>query len=242
MARGFRESRRRDRTRRQLAIFKWLFLIFGLLALGWIAYAAGTELARGEVRTLKEQVRSLESDLSSITSRAESLQVERDEALAKQNELQERVPTGEAREIFALLGEQLKLGVKKDRLMFLVRSAGNPVRCRNAPEQKRFIVQTGFTRGKNDWVAFARSAIVVRATGEPSRDSSGNAQAWFDEEQPVKVSFSKINGATTEVSGVLPLQHAVELGGDEYRFVITPASARGFLQVTGDKCQLPTGG
>lgn len=242
MARGFRESRRRDRSRKRLAVIKWLFLIFGLLALGWIAYAAGTELARNDVRNLKEQVSSLESDLSAITSRAESLQVEHDEALARQKALQEQVPTGEAREIFAVLSEQLKLGVKKERLMFLVRSAGEQVRCRNTPEQKRFIVQTGLTRGTNDWVAFARSSIIVRATGEPARTAGGAANAWFDKEKPITVSFTKINGSSTEVSGILPLQHSVELGGDEYRFVITPASARGFLQVTGDRCQLPAGG
>lgn len=241
MARGFRETRRRDRSRRRLAVLKWLFLLLGLLALGWIAYAAGTELARSEVRSLKEQVSSLESDLSAITSRAESLQVERDEALARQRALEEQVPTGEAREVFALLREQLELGVKKDRLMFLVRAAGEPVRCRNAPEQKRFIVQTGLTRGTNDWVAFAGSAIVVRATGEPSRAANGAPNAWFDEEKPVTVTFTKINGTVTEAAGILPLQHAVELGGEEYRFVITPAPARGFVQITGDKCQLPSG-
>lgn len=242
MARGFRESRRRDQSRRRLAFLKWLLLILALLGLGVIAYAAGSELARGQVRSLMEQVRSLESDLSVITARAESLQVERDEALAKQAALQEQVPTGNARELFALLSEQLKSGVKEERLKFLIRSSGGAVRCRNDPEQKRFIVQTGLTRGKNDWVAFARSAIVVRAQGEPSRSSNGAANAWFDQEKPITVTFSKINGATTEATGILPLQHSVELGGDEYRFVITPAPARGFLQVTADRCQLPTGG
>jgi len=242
MARGFRESRRRDQSRRRLAFLKWLFLVLALLGLGVIAYAAGSELARGQVRGLNEQVRSLESDLSVITARAESLQVERDEALAKQAALQEQVPTGKAREIFALLSKQLKSGVKEERLKFLVRSSGDAVRCRNDPEQKRFIVQTGFTRGKNDWVAFARSAIVVRAKGEPTRNASGAANAWFDQEKPVTISFAKINGAKTEATGILPLQHSVELGGDEYRFVITPAPARGFLQVTADRCQLPNGG
>jgi hypothetical protein len=50
MARGFRESRRRDRSKRRLAVLKWVFLILGLLGLGFMAYAAGTELARGQVR------------------------------------------------------------------------------------------------------------------------------------------------------------------------------------------------
>ncbi len=242
MARGFRESRRRDQARRKLAFHKWLLLILALLGLGVIAYAAGSELARGQVRNLNEQVRSLESDLAVITARAESLQVERDEALEKQAALQTQVPTGKEREIFALLSQQLNKGVKEERLKFLVRSSGDAVRCRNYPEQKRFIVQTSFTRGKNDWVAFARSAIVVRAQGEPTRSANGAANAWFDQEKPITVTFTKINGAKTEATGIVPLLHSVELGGDEYRFVITPSPARGFLQVTADRCQLPDGG
>ncbi len=242
MARGFRESRRRERTRHRSAAIKWLFVIVGLLALGGLAYAAGTELARGEVRNLKEQVRSLESDLSMITSRAESLQVERDEAVARQEALQDQVPTGPARKLFQLLTEQLKNGVKEERLAFLLRSAGEATRCQNEPEQRRFIVQTGITRGTNDWVTFADNAIVVRATGEPTPAAGGAAHSWFDPQKPVTVTFTKISGAKSEAIGVLPLQHSVELGGDEYRFVITPAPIRGFLQVTGDKCQLPAGG
>lgn len=241
MVRGFRESRRGERTRQRSGAIKWLLLIVCLLALGGLAYAAGTELARGEVRTLKEQMRSLESDLSMITSRAESLQVERNDALARQKALQDQVPTGKARKLYELLTGQLEQGVTEERLAFLLRSAGEAVRCRNEPEQKRFIVQTGITRGTNDWVTFAGNAIVVRATGEPTPATGGAAHAWFDPEKPVTVTFTEINGAKSEATGILPLQHSVELGGDEYRFIITPASSRGFLQVTGDRCQLPTG-
>src|SRR6056297_2033577 len=211
MARGFRETRRRDRAQRRLAVLKWMFLIFGLLALGWIAYAAGTELARGQVRTLEDKVETLEADLAAITSRAATLQTDYDEALAREETLAEQVPTGKAREIFAVIREQLEAGVDEDRLMFLVRSAGEGVRCRNEPEQKRFIVQTGVTQGENDWVAFARGAIVVRATGEAARNQAGAPHAWFDQSKPVTATFTELNGTKTEVSGVLPLHHSVEL-------------------------------
>jgi hypothetical protein len=242
MARGIRESRRREQNRRRVATLKWLLLVFGLLALGWLAYAAGTELARGQIGALEEQVRTLESELSATTARAEILQTERDAAVASQAALQDQVPTGRAGDLYALIADHLKNGVKEDRLLFLLRAAGDTVRCRNEPEQKRFIVQTGTTRGGNDWVAFARGGIVVRASGEPARTDDGAAHNWFDPERPVTVSFAKLNGATTTATGILPLEHSVELGGDEYRFVILPAPARGFLQVTGDRCQLPSGG
>ncbi|MGY9056169.1 MAG: hypothetical protein ACKVGZ_11310 [Alphaproteobacteria bacterium] len=239
MARGFRESRRRDRSKRRLAVLKWVFLILGLLGLGFMAYAAGTELARGQVREMKEKVEVLEADLSSITSRAAALQTERDEAVKREEALKEQVPTGKAREIFALLSKQLKAGVKEERLMFLVRSSGEAVRCRNEPVLKRFLVQTGLTRAKNDWVTFAKSAIVVRAKGEVARNAAGQPHAWFDQQKPITVSFTKINGGKSEATGLIPLQHSVVLGGDEYRFVITPAKARGFLQITADRCQVP---
>jgi hypothetical protein len=241
MARGFRESRRRERSKQRLAVLKWLFLVFGLLGLGFLAYAAGSELARGQVRTLEEKVRNLETDLSQITQHAENLQAERDEALKREKTLQAQVPTGKAREIHAAIRTQLQAGVKEERLMFLVQSASEPVRCRNQPEQKRFIVQTPGTTGHNAWVAFERSAIVVRATGEPARNNAGQPHAWYDEEKPVSVTFTKINGTKSDVTGVLPIQHSVSLGGYEYRFVITPSPARGFLQITGDRCQVPQG-
>ena len=242
MARGFRESRKRDRKRRRLGALKWVFLALGLLALGWLAYAAGSELARGQVRSLEEQVFDLEADLSAITARTEELQTQLDETVAREQALREQIPVGKAQEIYALVGEQLAAGVKEERLLFLVRSAGEAVRCRNEPEQRRFIVQTGLTRGTNELAAFAGSAIVVRAAGEASRNANDQPEAWFDAAKPVTVTFTELSGAESETTGVLPLQHSVKLDGSEYRFLITPAPARGFLQVTADRCDLPEGG
>ena len=242
MARGFRETRRRDRSKRRLAVLKWVLLILGLIGLGFLAYAAGSELARSEVRALKEQVQTLEADLSTMTARAAGLQKERDEALEREAALIEQVPGGRAKQIYALITQQLKAGVKEDRLMFLVRASGEAVRCRNEPVQKRFVVRTTSARIDNDWVSFARSSIVVRAEGEPARNSAGQPFGWFDKGKPVTVSFSKINGGSSKATGVLPLQHSVQLGGDEYRFVVTPAPARGLILVAADRCQVPQGG
>lgn len=243
MARGFREQRKREAARRRLIVLKWLLLIGGLLGLGWFAYATGSELARYEVRQLQGQIGELEGKLTTLSDDAGAMQSERDNALARLEELQRQydrdVPTGEARELLGLLQEQLAAGVSGERLRFLIAVAGDPMRCDGNAEQKRFIVQTGLTRGRNDWVGFAGNTIIVRATGQPSTSDNGLKQAWFDETKPVTVTFRKIDGSESVATGVLPLRHAVSRGGHEYRFVLTKAEVRGFLQVTAERCDLP---
>ena len=245
MARGFRERRKREAAKRRLVVLKWLLLIGGLAALGWIAYAAGSELARHDVRKLEEQIVVLEGNLSGKTEAGEKLLGQRDDALEQLTALRSRyekdVPTGKPREIFELMREQLDAGVSEDRLRFLIGTAGEAVRCDGSPDQKRFIVQTGLTRGKNDWVAVAGQTIVIRAKGEAVKTADGRAQAWFDEEKPVTVSFTKIDGGKSEAVGVLPLHHSVIRGSNEYRFVLTKSTNRGFLQVTSERCRLPSG-
>lgn len=243
MARGFRERRRRDSGRQRFAVLKWLLLIGGLVVLGLIAYAAGSELARDEVRRLQEQIGAVEADLAERTEEASALRAERDEAAAQLRQLQDRydrdVPEGETREIFALVRDQLDAGVSKDRLRFLIRTAGETVPCGGDPNQKRFIVQTGTTRGQNDWVGFAGNTIIVRAKGKPVLAENGRPEAWFDENKPVTVLFFEIDGSESEATGILPLKHSLIRGEYEYRFVLTKAPTRGFLQVTAQRCQMP---
>ncbi len=245
MARGFRERRRREAARRRLAVLKWMLLVGGLAGLGWIAYAAGSELARHDVRKLEERIVALEGELSARVGEVTTLQSERNDAQERLTSLQSRydsdVPTGKPREIFELMRKQLDAGVSEDRLRFLIGTAGEAVRCDGNPDQKRFIVQTGLTRGKNDWVAYAGQTIVIRAKGTPVKTDDGLAQAWFDETEPVTVTFTKIDGGESQAAGVLPLHHSVIRGGSEYRFVLTKSTSRGFVQVTAERCRLPSG-
>lgn len=242
MVRGFRERRRREQARRRLIALKWLMMIGGLAGLGWIAHATGSELARYEVNQLTDRIRNMEIDLTAIKEQASELQNERDEALERESNLRQQVPTGKQRELLALIRSQLDDGVTEERLIFLLRSAAQRVRCDGESVSKRFIVQTGITHGGNDWVAFAGSTIVVRASGEPARDDAGRPHAWFDETRPIAVTFSKIDGSKSEATGILPLYHSVARGDSEYRFVLTKSTTRGFLDVTAERCRLPDGG
>jgi len=245
MARGFRERRRRDTARRRATVLKWLLLIGGLLGLGWIAYAAGSELARQDVLKLQERLGVLQDDLTKRTDEVAALRSERDDVLQRLQDLQGRydedVPTGEAKEIFGLMRKELDGGVTADRMRFLISTSGEAVRCDGNAEQKRFIVQTGLTRGVNDWVAFAGRTVIIRAKGEATVADNGLKQAWFDETKPVSILFEKIDGGESEAKGILPISHSVIRGGHEYRFIFTKAPARGFLQVTAERCRLPTG-
>lgn len=245
MARGFRVRHKRETARRRFAVLKWLLLVGGLLGLGWIAYAAGSELARHDVRELQERLAVLEDDLAERTEEVAALRRERDEAQAGLQDLQRRydrdVPAEEIMGLVALLREQLDAGVGEDRLRFLIGTAGEEARCDGNPDQKRFIVQTGLTRGQNDRVAFAGNTIVVSARGEAVLTDTGLRQAWFDETKPITVTFRTIEGSESEAKGLLPLHHSVLRSGEEYRFVLTRTAERGFLQVTAERCRLPNG-
>jgi hypothetical protein len=133
--------------------------------------------------------------------------------------------------------EKLDAGVDIERLQFLVDAATNTPRCSEQPASKRFMVQTLLFAGANDSVVFADGTITVTARGESAVDADGKAEAWFDPAQPIKLILTLIGGKVSEVSGKLPLHTSVVVGDHEHRFTAT-AGPQGFVQVTGERCEL----
>ena len=87
-------------------------------------------------------------------------------------------------------------------------------------------------------VRFGDGRILVRGEGTSARNEQGLAEAWFDPAAPVRLSFTTLAGETEEVQGVLPLQHRMVEGDQEYRFSII-AGQRAFIEITGQTCRLP---
>lgn len=242
MTLGLHESRLRQRRRRRLAILKWVLVFAALFFAGYYAYETGSALAQQEVRDLRQEIESLRQTVAELTNAREDLAQQVEAARVREEQWEERyrrdVPTGESKELFALVQDRLSNGVPADRLEFVIGATSTTASCDGRPDTKRFIVPTPIYQGANDSIGFANSTIRVTAMGESATDSRGNLEAWFDPAKPVTVSFTSLGGKKSEVSGVLPLHHSVVKGENEYRFTIV-AGNRGFVNVTGDRCDYP---
>ena len=242
MAIGLREGRRRQRRKQRITLLKFAAALLALILLGFFAYETGTAFAQREVRSLREELADLKAQRNTIDAENQNLKTELREQRQQVTEWTQRyqndVPTGDAKALFALMQEQLSAGMPTDRLAFVIREAKAANECANQPETKRFILRTKGARGRNNWVGYANSAIVVTGTGEAAVDGSGRPQAWFDPGKPVTINFTRVGGKTEEVKGLLPLSAGVVMGSTEYRFNVVTGN-RGFVVVSADRCKYP---
>jgi len=241
MSMGFRDQK--EARRRRWRLIRLLFSTALLVGLGVAAYRTGTVLAKREVTVLQAEVGRLSADLAAIRDENARLQQQTDAAMLAESQWKERyeteVPTGKARELFALVKEQIAKGADPARVEFLIAAAARERSCDTDAVTKRFLVRTPISVGASDAVTMAGGAIIVTAQGESATDAEGNPEAWFDTAKPLTARFAEPGGAATEASGLLPLHHSVVRGDREYRFSIVAAERQGFAYVTGDSCAFP---
>ena len=91
--------------------------------------------------------------------------------------------------------------------------------------------------GPNTSVGFANGLVTVSGQGTAAKNAEGRVEAWVEPAEPVTVRFTQIGGRTAEAAGKLPLHHTLSVGPIEHRFSVM-ASARGFVQVTSERCKL----
>ena len=246
MSLGLYESRLYDRRRKRLRVVKWLLVIGGLSAAGVFAYETGSTLAQVKVDQLQEQIGELTKATETLQQRAAELELTAKSARLAENEwrrrfedIQSKTPKGDAKRLFDLIERQLGDGVAPDRLAFMIDATSRKASCDGKPATKRFLVRTPLYQGANDTVSFADNGIVITSEGEPALNAEGKPEAWFDPAKPIKVKFTSLGGTTSVASGVLPLHHSVVVGENEFRFTLVVSEARGFVNVTGDRCQFP---
>ncbi|MEX0923347.1 MAG: hypothetical protein WDZ84_11270 [Rhodovibrionaceae bacterium] len=244
MSLGLYEDRHRRRRKRRMTMVKFVFvlILFGVVAV--FAYEMGAETFRREISSLTEELQGTRAALSEARDGETALRSERDAALQQAETWERRytqdVPQGFSQVVQELVNARLEEGLSQERLRFLLRTAQEPDSCDENPETKRFVVQTPYTGGGNDSVSFNDSFLTVTATGQPAENASGNPEAWYDKDQPVKLTVTTVGGGeTSEVEGLLPLQHSMVAGDREYRFTARPGDNRGFLNVTAVSCAYP---
>lgn len=241
MSLGFQDQK--AERRRRWRLFKLLFLMAVMVGLGITAYRTGTELAQREATHLRGEVERLSNDNTALRDEKAELQQQMAAARLAETQWKERyeaeVPTGKSRELLTLVDEQIAKGADPARIEFLLQGAANERDCDSEPVSKRFYVHTPFYAGPVRAAAFAGNAITVDVQGEAAVNAEGNAEGWFDPAKPVTANFIQLGGRAKEVSGLLPLHHAVVRGNREYRFNIVSAERTGFVYVTADSCAFP---
>ena len=242
MTLGIRDSRERRKRKFRLTAAKWIFALGVIVLAGVFAYQTGSGLAKRETSRLKQRIAELSATIDGLQASNSELKTAADVAQQRLRDSQQRyqrdVPTGAVKEVFELARDKLSDGLDPARLRFVIEAAQNQRQCEDDLATKRFIVPTPLYKGANNSVGFARGTVTVTAAGQSARDSAGNAEGRFDPAQPVTVSFGRIGGAVSEVSGVLPLHHSVVVDDQEFRFSLV-AGPPGFLLVTGDRCAYP---
>ncbi len=81
--------------------------------------------------------------------------------------------------------------------------------------------------------------ITVTALGESARNQEGQVEAWFDPAQAVTLRLVQLGGKTTVRKGKLPIHTSVVVKDKEYLYSVVEGTQRGFVEITGDRCNYP---
>jgi outer membrane murein-binding lipoprotein Lpp len=238
---GLRDERRRRRRQTRWTAFRWMLALGLIIAAGVFAYETGTRLAQSNVTSLEEQVRSLNDgvDALEVQIRAQAGQIASESARADEwhQRYQKEVPTGDMKHLFEAVQAKLAQGVTAERLRFVVEQTEKR-HCDQQSQVKRVGVRTPLSAGAKTAASLANGTISLTLSGASSRDAAGNPSAWFDPSQPVTMRLARPGGKSLETAGTLPLRPLLVAGDREYRLSIVPG-ARGFAQVTVERCRFP---
>jgi len=237
-----RRYRRRRQGRLVLALARWSFVLLVAIFAGYYAYDFGIELARKEVRVLETKLyqasMTLEQLKTDIVGLETALRAERVLVAKWRDQYRGEVPSAEDKELLIKIHERIKKGVSRKRISEIITLAQKRDVCESLQVTRRFVVQNPVYAGPNDNVSFAENSIIVTAIGKSKVNNQGRPEAWFDPAKKVTVYFTKPGGGTTSTEGILPLNHAVVVGNNEYRFSIV-SGVRSFVEISGRKCDYP---
>lgn len=233
-------SRYRQRSRQRF--YSFVFLMITLFFAVMVGYWFGGQGYSAQIKSQQRQITALEQDTESLRNDLTQALTKKEEADLRyqslQKEMEALVPSqGPLRELLDLLKVRLEEGASPERLSFVIRSARPPRNCTD-PETKRFIVATPSYKGPDSVISLDDGMAVITAKGESARNSDGQPEAWFDQGQPITVSFKKFGGEVETKTGILPITTSMVIKDREYRFSLS-AGAKSFLRVTFDSCDYP---
>lgn len=205
-----------------------------------IGFWLGKQYGAEHLITLKDEVKTFESERSELQEQVTELSAAAQTANKRYEQLQAEVesilPAGPMQDLVTLVREQLKQGMDAERLSFVIRSARPPSGCTEA-NSKRFVINTPAYSGPASIASFADGKIKIGGSGRSARNAKGHPEAWYDPSKRVEIFF--ISGDKRELKkGVLPIRYSTVVGNREYRFTIESGS-RSFAKVVYDSCAYP---
>jgi hypothetical protein len=237
----FGEARRRRRQQAWSRVVRFLSAVLAVLAVGIYAYQVGVSANQARTTQLEADLVRFRQDNLDLRDRAAMAAKLSADANAALESMRQRyaaeIPSGQAADLLAQLREQLAAGVEPERLALLIEAAGLEDACQSEPVTKRFMPRTSISAEPLSWVRF-HDRIIVTGQGEAARNEAGLAEAWYDPAQPVRLEFRTLDGAITNVEGIVPFTHRMVVDGKEYRFSAVRGETR-FLEVTAQACALP---
>lgn len=234
-----------DRPRRSLLgrIFKLVLVLAAMGGLALFTFQLGIEDERGRQGRLADEAIKLAEANQQLTDTNQALRGQLGAAQARLKELEgvigatPRVSEA-ARILMPTIEKKLSEGMDPKRLADAMASVDKPRDCEQ-PETKRFLVKTALTSdGPNTSVGFSNGIVTVSGLGTTAKNAEGRPEAWFEPNEPITVRFIQIGGKAVETAGKLPIHHTLSIGQAEHRFSVM-ASARGFVQVTSERCKIP---
>ena len=239
---GYYGGRRRGRPPVLRRVVAWMLALLLVVLAGIYAYRTGSALATQEAAALRLEL----SELSDAVTRLEQeniglnqqLQSEQRRNLELVEQYRRDVPDDAMLRLVTAARARLEAGVPQDRLEEVVAGILPEWQCEGEPVTRRFVIRTPTTPGGNDAVGFAGGEITVTGTGVSSLNDQGQPLAWFNPAEPVTLMFARLGGDATDITGVLPLHHAVIVDDTIHRFSVL-AGERSFVNVTGIVCAYP---
>lgn len=241
MSLGLYEYERRQKRRAWKRLLRFGFYLVFILGIVLFAYQTGIEQRRAREEELQGIIVDLRHDLRDWQAYAN----ERDRMLTDSRQqfeqlsarYRQEVPTGALRDLTDLMATRLDGGLEAQRLAFFIEAAGPPHDCSD-PRTRSFFMATPLWNGPNTSTSFAEGRIIVSGLGQNARDPGGQVLPQFDPTEEVTLTFTKIDGEEITIAGTLPVQHALVMGNEEFRFSVTEGRTS-MVDVTADRCPFP---
>ena len=237
---GGRRRRGPPITRR---VMVWVIAMGFILGAAYISFRQAASLATTQVAEMRMDQELVEREIEDMALKNAGLQTALEDEQGRAAGLREKydlaIPDAETEAMLDALRERREAGIAADRLTEVIAGAQNEWTCPTEPETKRFVIQTPVNDGANEQAAFANGTVTVTGTGISVLSDGGLPEAWFNAGEPVTLTFTRIGGESTDVTGILPLHHSLVFGAEIHRFTVIKGDTLSFVAVTGQVCTFP---
>ena len=223
-----RERYRRREMRSYVSLLLRVFVVGGVLWVGWLWGHAETGSLRAEAeRTLYEN----NQQISELSTELQRLEMELAEARAK-NKVDELARDNDA-DLKALVTKKIARGVAPAQIMQAIQKLGQPTNCRSL-KTLNVAVATPLYGGPESKASLFEGGLNLHVEGEAGGKSSRDVPS-FDPKLPLTVRLAFLNGQKV-ASGTLPFRTMIPTEDWVLLLDFTDSSLHGYVSVEISSC------